>query len=80
MAILLREFITEANQEDSIGNSWTKPNREEKTRLFAHGYYGDAQPFAVDFQEGLPVNRSSHRCPHPCKYSPCNLGYTLPSK
>ena len=31
-----------------------KPNREEKTRLFAHGYYGDAAVIAGRFCEPLP--------------------------
>ena len=34
---------------------WSRqPNREERARLFDHGYYGDAKPFAVGLLEGLP--------------------------
>ena len=29
-----------------------KPNREEKPRLFDHGYYGDAAVVMGDFREG----------------------------
>jgi hypothetical protein len=32
------------------------------------------------FQEGLGVNRSSSRSPHPGKHSPCNLQSKLLSK
>ena len=41
---------------------FTEPNREEKTRLFDHGYYGDAVVIAGGFQSGLPFTRGYCGC------------------